>query len=473
MVSLMEKVGILVVSYGSRAAAMIDAFCRSEEYAPKFYVVDKQKNPFNVKHAEKHAVISDFNLDEITKFAKKYRDQIDFGIVGPEKPIIAGVRDVVEKKTKIPMICPTRKYAIEGSKIAQRQLFQKVAPEVNPRFKVFDPKDYSSTMQVKKSVYAWLKELDNQVAVKPDKATAGKGVGVWGDHFSTPEEVFDHFISNYEHGPVIIEEKVVGEESSYQTFCDGKRLVALPETRDYKRAFDDDKGPNTGGMGAYKDAGDILPFMTTRDRTKEVELVNRVFEELKGKGSNPELRGVPFYAAFIHTSTGPKILEVNSRPGDPEIMNLLPVLEDDFVEVCYNMIDGNLRKVNFRKQATVVIYKVPPDYGGYATKFPDNINKDEVDTAVDLSAAEKLAAKNADSIRVYPGSMELRDGENFALGSRTVAVVGIGDTIQDAREKSLEGIIAIKGGALWNRSDIAVKAHIDKSVKHMEELRRR
>jgi phosphoribosylamine-glycine ligase len=95
MVSLMEKVGILVVSYGSRAAAMIDAFCRSEEYAPKFYVVDKQKNPFNVKHAEKHAVISDFNLDEITKFAKKYVDQIDFGIVGPEKPIIAGVRDAV------------------------------------------------------------------------------------------------------------------------------------------------------------------------------------------------------------------------------------------------------------------------------------------------------------------------------------------------------------------------------------------
>jgi len=467
----MEKVGILVVSYGSRAAAMIDAFVRSEEYAPKFYIVDKQNNPFNVKHAEKHTVISDFNLTEIAKFAKKYRDSIDFGIVGPEKPIIAGVRDVIEKETKIPIICPTKRYAIEASKIAQRQLFQKVAPEVNPQFKVFDPKDYSSTTQVKKNVYAWLKELDNQVAVKPDKATAGKGVGVWGDHFNTPEEVFEHFISNYEHGPVIIEEKVLGEESSFQAFCDGKRLVPLPETRDYKRAFDDDKGPNTGGMGAYKNAGNILPFMNSMDRAKEIELVNRVFEELKGKGSNPELQGVPFYAAFIHTSKGPKILEVNSRPGDPEIMNLLPILEDDFIDVCYDMIDGSLRKVNFRKQATVVTYKVPPDYGGYATKFPDRINKTEIDTAVDLSGAEKLLKKN--SIRVYPGSMELRDGENFALGSRTVAVVGIGDDINEAREKSLEGIVAIKGGALWNRNDIAVKVHIDKSVKHMEELRRR
>jgi phosphoribosylamine--glycine ligase len=468
----MEKVGILVISYGSRAAAMIDAFVRSEDYAPRLYVVDKQKNPFNVKRAEKHTVISDFNLKAITRFAKKHKDNIDFGIVGPEKPIIAGIRDVIEKETKIPMICPTRRYAIEASKIAQRQLFQKVAPEVNPQFKVFDPKDYSSTTQAKKSVYAWLKELDNQVAVKPDKATAGKGVGVWGDHFNTPEEVFEHFISNYEHGPVIIEEKLEGEESSFQTFCDGKRLVPLPETRDYKRAFDDDKGPNTGGMGAYKNAGDILPFMTLRDREKEIEIVNKVFTELKGKGSNPELRGVPFYAAFIQTSKGPKILEVNSRPGDPEIMNLMPALKDDFVEVCYNMIDGNLRKLNFRKQATVVTYKVPPDYGGYATKFPDRVDKTEVDTAIDLAEAQKLVKKVGD-IRVYPGSMELRDGENFALGSRTVAVVGIGDDIQEAREKSLEGIGAIKGGALWNRNDIAVKAHIDKSVKHMEELRRR
>ena len=468
----MEKVGILVISYGSRAAAMIDAFVRSEDYVPKLYVVDKQKNPFNVKRAEKHAVISDFNLQVITRFAKKHKDNIDFGIVGPEKPIIAGIRDVIEKETKIPMICPTRRYAIEASKIAQRQLFQKVAPEVNPQFKVFDPKDYSSKAHVKKSVYAWLKELNNQVAVKPDKATAGKGVGVWGDHFNTSEEVFEHFISNYEHGPVLIEEKVEGEESSFQAFCDGKRLVPLPETRDYKRAFDDDNGPNTGGMGAYKNAGDLLPFMTLKDREKEIGIVNKIFSELKGKSNNPELRGVPFYAAFIHTSKGSKILEVNSRPGDPEIMNLIPAMKCDFVEVCYNMIDGNLRKLNFKKQATVVTYKVPPDYGGYSTKFSDRINKNEVDTAVDLSGAEKLVEKNADNIRLYPGSIELRDGENFALGSRTVCVVGIGDDINEAREKSLEGIAAIKGGALWNRNDIAVKAYINKSIKHMEELRR-
>jgi phosphoribosylamine---glycine ligase len=467
----MEKVGILVVAYGSRAAAMIDAFTRSEDYSPNFYVVDKQNNPFILQRAEKHTVISNFDLNEIAKFAKKHKDNIDFGIVGPEKPIIAGVRDIIEKETKIPIICPTKEYAIEGSKIAQRELFEKVSPEVNPRFKVFDPKDYSSTTQVKKSVYAWLKELDNQVAVKPDMATAGKGVGVWGDHFNSPEEVFAHFLSNYEHGAVIIEEKVEGEESSFQTFCDGKRLVALPESRDYKRAFDDDIGPNTGGMGAYKDAGDILQFMTRQDRQKEVELVTRVFSELKGKGSNPGLRGVPFYAAFIHTRKGPKLLEINSRPGDPEIMTLLPDLKDDFVEVCYNMVDGNLHKVNFHNKATVITYKVPPDYGGYATKFPDKINMDLVGSEVDLSAAYKLVSESG-AVRVYPGSMELRDNQVFALGSRAVAVVGIGDTIAEAREKSLDGINAIKGGELWNRNDIALKSHIEQSIKHMQDLRR-
>jgi phosphoribosylamine-glycine ligase len=136
------------------------------------------------------------------------------------------------------------------------------------------------------------------------------------------------------------------------------------------------------------------------------------------------------------------------------------------------MRDGNLRKVNFLNKATVVTYKVPSSYGGYATVFPDRVDKTEVNTAVNLTEAQKLAKKDG-SIRVYSGSMELRDGENFALGSRTVAVVGIGDDIQEAREKSLDGIGAIKGGALWNRSDIAAKEHITQSMKHMEELRRR
>ncbi len=461
----MEKIGVLVVSYGSREAAMIDAFSRSEKYSVDIYVADRHMNPFNVERAKEHVVIPDLNVEKICRFAEKRRDKISFGIVGPEGPIIAGVRDAVEKETEIPMICPTKEYAIEGSKVAQRQLFQKIAPEANPRFKVFDPKNYTSTVKVKEDLWRWLDELDDQVAVKPDGASAGKGVGVWGDHFTDRDQLFEHFISNYCYGPVIVEEKIVGEESSFQAFCDGKHLVPLPETRDNKRAFDGDKGPNTGGMGSYKDSVDWLPFMTSPDREREIKMIDQIFRKLKGRGSNPSLRGVPFYTAFIHTGQGCKILENNSRPGDPEIINLLPILKDDLVDVCLRMIDGTLSRVEFERQATVVTYKVPPTYGGKVKEFTG-------DCRVDLSEAYWVCDDYRGKMRIYPGALELRDKEVFALTSRAVCVVGIADDIYGAREISLKGIDLIKGGSLWGRRDIASREHIKKSIMHMRMLRR-
>jgi phosphoribosylamine--glycine ligase len=468
----MEKVGILVVSYGAREAAMIDAFTRSQNYLVEIYVSDKQRNPFNVKKAAKHAVIPDLNVGEICKFAEANKDKIDFGIVGPEKPIIEGVRDLVEERTGIPMICPTKKYAIEASKVQQRLLFQEIVPEVNPSFKIFNPKDYKSQEEVKKTVYQWLDELENRAVVKPDQPAAGKGVGVWGDHFGTREQLFEHFMANFQQGPVIIEEKIEGEESSFQAFCDGKHLVPLPDTRDYKRAFDGDHGPNTGGMGSYKNVGDVLPFTTNANRIKEMEIVNRIFEEWKGN-ANGGLRGIPFYVAFMHTNKETKILENNSRPGDPEIINILPILKDDFVDICFKILEGNLARIEVEKAATVVTYKVPPNYGGYMDTFPQRVDKGEIGKPVDLTKAYELTEKYGDKIRVYPAAVELRNGETYALKSRAVGVVGVGENIETARQISLEGIKAIKGGALWHRTDIASKQHIEKSIRHMEELRRK
>jgi phosphoribosylamine--glycine ligase len=130
----MEKVGILVVSYGSREAAIIDALNRSLNYNVKLFVADRQLNPFNKKRSRKHVVIPDLNNKDICKFAETNEDEIDFVIVGPEKPIIAGLRDLIEQKTKIPVLCPRQKYAIEASKIEQRLLFKEIAPNANPRF---------------------------------------------------------------------------------------------------------------------------------------------------------------------------------------------------------------------------------------------------------------------------------------------------------------------------------------------------
>ena len=470
----MEKIGVLVVAYGSRETAIIDAFSRSRNYAVDIYVADKQRNPFNVKNAVKHVVIPSLGIEEICKFAEANKDKIDFGIVGPEKPIIEGVRDLVEKRTGIPVICPTKDCAIEESKIQQRLLFEEIAPEVNPRFKIFNPKDYKNTETVKKAVYNWLDELENRAVVKPDKPAAGKGVGVWGDHFATREQLFEHFLSNFEHGSVIIEEKIEGEESSFQVFCDGQHLVSLPDARDYKRAFDDDKGPNTGGMGSYKDADEKLPFLTASGRAKEVEIVQQIFKKWRAKiADGASLRGVPLYVAFMHTGNAPKILENNSRPGDPEMINILPVLRDDFVDVCFKMLEGNLTGIELEKSATVVTYKVPPNYGGYKDVFPQRVNKNEVGGSINLTNAYDLNKKYGEKVRVYPASMELRDGKVYALKSRAVAVVGIGCDIESARTISLEGVAAIKGGALWNRTDIASRSHIENSVTHMRDLRRR
>ncbi len=116
-------------------------------------------------------------------------------------------------------------------------------------------------------------------------------------------------------------------------------------------------------------------------------------------------------------------------------------------------------------------YKVPPNYGGYATMFPNRVKRNEIGKPVELSGAYELSVEYGSQLRIYPGSMELRGAKDFALTSRAVCVVGIGNDIQRAREISLEGLKAIKGGALWHRSDIASKEHIEKSVRHMEKLR--
>jgi phosphoribosylamine--glycine ligase len=469
----MEKIGVLLVSYGAREVAMADALLRSKKYQVELYVADKQCNPFNAEHATKHKVIPTLDIEEICKFAEANKDKLDFVMVGSEKPIIEGIRDLIEKRTGIPVICPKQEYAIEVSKIAQRMLFEEIAPEANPRFKIFHPADYKGK-NVRSAVYQWLNELDNQAVVKPDKPASGKGVGVWGDHFANREQLFEHFMSNFQYGSVIIEEKIDGEESSCMGVCDGKHFIPLPDTRDYKRAFDDDKGPNTGGMGSYKDVVDWLPFLTAAEREQELTLANKVFKGWKAKiKDDSALRGVPLYLAFMHTGKGIKILEINSRPGDPEIINLLPIIKDDFIDVCLKMAQGNLTSVELEKVATVLTYKVPSDYGGYADVFPNQVDKAAVNMPVDLTKAQSLSKKYGNNIRIYPGSMETRGGKNYALKSRAIGILGIGGSIEEARQISQEGAKAITGGALWNRTDVAAKPHIQKSVNHMEKLRRR
>lgn len=471
--------GILVVSYGSRAACTVDSFLNSE-HDIRLYIADKQANPFNVKAAEdtggKHVVIPDLDVHKILDFAEKYEGAIDFGFVGPEDPIIGGVRNLIEDKTVIGMVCPTSEDAIEKSKADQRKLLDEVAPEANPGYRIFYPADYTclSDSVLESDLRRVWKRFNGKVAVKPSAPGFGKGVGVYGDHFTTFDEMLNNYFlpsfrgdSKKGSSPVLIEEKVDGEEFSVQFISDGNHLVTTPAARDYKRAWDDGGGPNTGGMGSYEDAGNILPFMTQSDWDKAVEIGQKVHEGLKKRasegGREAGIGGIPEYMAYICTKDGVKCLEINSRPGDPEWMNVLPILKNDFVDVCYDILNGNLGRLEFEKKATVVTYATPLEYGGY-------IEKHSGPRKVDLTAAEEFRKEHADSLKAYPGSMEVRPEGMYALNSRTIAGVGIADSIEEARELS-RGYIMKIDGPLRHRENIASEAHIELSKMHMERLR--
>ncbi len=455
----MAKENVLVVSYGSRGAALADALYRSEADF-SIYFADRQRNPFNVGLAERtggrHAVMPDLGVDKIYEFAKGI-EKLRFVLVGPEGPIIEGVADRIQEGLGIPVLAPTVKYAIEKSKARQRELIQAVVPEANPEYKLF-----SSGCDIPAGL-SFMRKLDYDVAIKPDKPGAGKGVVVYGDHFSTEEEAERLFTEKLHEGAVIIEERLDGEESSYMAFSDGRNIFSVPDTRDYKRAFDRDIGPNTGGMGSYMDAKSWLPFMTPGDRINEESIINKIFRHMRKGSYEPRLKGMPYYVAFIHTANGPKILEINSRPGDPEIMNVLPALETDFGEICYGIIEGTLKEIKMKPLATVVIYLVPPPYGGKEPGWRGH-------RGVNIKELENCVEENSDFVRMYPGSMETVNCETMMMKSRALAVVGMGDTIERARAVSMKSAGLVEG-ELWSRSDIASEEHIRKSAEHMEKLR--
>ncbi len=461
----MGKLKVGVVSYGSRGAAVADAFYRSPQ-KPEVYIFSKQANPMNFDIALRTGgkqVVGD--LGDVEALAGFFEEaDVDFVFPGPEKPIIAGLNNRL--RGKIPVLCPGTEYALEASKVDQRKWLEDSYPEANPWFRVFRRGKYYD-----KEVKAWLEECNCQVAIKPDTPTAGKGVGVAEDHFEpTVDGAFAYFkevVRDSEN--VIIESRVDGEESSFMAFSDGAHLLAMPDVRDYKRAFTGDKGPNTGGMGSYCDARPWLPFMTRDERKEERHITEGLFEEMKhGRMVRLDERctGIPFYMAFMHTGRGSKVLEVNSRGGDPELMNVLSLMESDFVELCQDMVRGELDpdSLVFRPQASVVTYLVPPAYGG---RNPNNPPVMEVD----LMAAMRLVLESPDKYRLYPGDMARQDGKTYALKSRAVACVGVGDDIASARERSLQLVDAVGTEHLWYRDDIASPEHIGRSKKHMEDLR--
>jgi phosphoribosylamine--glycine ligase len=342
---------VLLIGNGAREHAIAEAILRSS-HSPALFAYMKSNNPGIAALAERVKIGSYSDLQAIRDWAKA--SGVAFAVVGPEDPLQNGVVDVLAE-VGIPSVGPTKDLArLETSKSFTRNLLAKYGIPGNPRFG-----NFSSAAGIE----AFLDQMED-VVIKPDGLTGGKGVMVQGDHFSSRQEALAICRAILaEHPWVTIEEKMEGEEYSLQCLTDGKTVVSTPPVQDHKRRFNDDKGPNTGGMGSYSCADHSLPFLKPKDIEAGLAITEQVAEAIY-RETGRRYRGV-MYGGFMITKQGVQLLEYNARFGDPEAMNILPLLKTDFGDICQAIIEGTLDriKIEFAAQATVCKYIVPQAYG--------------------------------------------------------------------------------------------------------------
>ena len=304
------------------------------------------------------------------------------------------------------------------------------------------------------NVSADLHTVGEKYVVKFDGLMGGKGVKVSGEHLKSYAEALEYCEQIIaKNGKFVIEEKLIGEEFSLMSFCDGEHLIHMPPVQDHKRAYENDTGPNTGGMGSYNDANQTLPFLTNND-IDSAKAINIATAKALKKEFGIGYKGI-LYGGFIATADGVKLIEYNARFGDPEAMNVLSLLQSDFVDVCLGITNATLNRcdVMFNNKVTVCKYAVPEGY-------PDSPIKGE---RIDISKVE-----NPDQL--YLASVDLENNILLESGSRTVAVVGIADTLQEAEAISESEIKRI-AGPLFHRKDIGTTQLINKRINHMKALR--
>ncbi len=438
---------ILLVGNGAREHAMAEAIMRSKE-KPLLFSYMKANNPGIASLSAKTKMGSYADPSAIILFARE--NKIEFAVIGPEDPLGNGVVDALAE-AGIPAVGPTKSLArLETSKAFTRNLVSKYNIPGNPQFKVFTDID---------GVEVFLNKLES-VVIKPDGLTGGKGVLVQGDHFATKQEALTlckQILS--ESNSLIVEEKFDGEEFSLQCLCDGKTIVGTPLVQDHKRRFDGDRGPNTGGMGSYSLPDHSMPFLKPSDIEEGLEITRQVAAALWSETGSP-YKGV-MYGGFIATKNGTKLLEYNARFGDPEAMNILPLLKTDFVEICQHIIAGTLDKlkIEFEPKATVCKYVVPKGYG---------LPADHPDAA---SSKAKIEVGDVGKARLYYSSVDKKEDGLYLSSSRAIGIVGIADTLDEARLIAEEGVKAVKGPVDY-REDIGTDALIQKRIDHMKKIRK-
>jgi phosphoribosylamine--glycine ligase len=371
------------------------------------------------------------DLEGLAKWAEAHK--IDLTVVGPEAPLVAGIVDVF-KAHNLTIFGPTAKAAeIEGSKIFSKELMEKYHIPT-AFFKVCDTEDEAK---------AYVREKGAPIVIKADGLAAGKGVVV----AMTEQEALDaidDMMGHHKFGAagskLVIEEFMDGEECSLLCFTDGKTIVPMLPAQDHKRVNDGDKGPNTGGMGAYAPA----PVMTDALKEKTMETIVRPVVAALAKEGRPYSGCL--YAGLMIKGDSIKVVEFNARFGDPETQAVLPLLDGDLAEIMYACATGTLKEdmVKWSPKAAVCVVMAS---GGYPVSYPKGI------PITGLEEASKLP----DVVVFHAGTKE-KDGQIVTNGGRVLGVTAIDKDIAHAKERAYAAVDRIHFEGAHFRKDIAWRA---------------
>ena len=407
---------VLVVGNGAREHAITKKI--AEE--PVDIIAAMAKLNPGIASLSKQVDIMDLNkLENYSKYS-----DIDIAFIGPEAPLAVGVVDYLEERG-IPTVGPVKATArLEWSKEYTRRVLTENHIVGNPDYKIC-----TSLNEVKEFL-----DVQPEVAVKPDVLTGGKGVKVTGQHLMNRSEVEEYAASRIQDdGLVVMEEKLIGKEFTLQAFSDGKRLKFMPLVRDFKRAYDNDEGPNTGSMGSFSCADHDMPDLSEEAIEKGKRIMQETIDAMRR--TDGSYKGV-LYGGFMVTKDDTYLIEYNCRFGDPEAINVLSLLEKPLTEVGYGIIDGKLPNFGFEKQATVCVYLTPEGY-------PTAPVKDEP-----IKVGKGIGSE------LYYASVYDDSGIIKTTTSRAIALLGKGNTVSEAREKVYRDVDKING-RLHYRTDIA------------------
>ena len=358
----------------------------------------------------------------------------DLTVVGPEQPLVDGIAEEFDRR-KLKIIAPSKECAqLEGSKIFAKEFLNRHAIPTAATYGVFA----SASDALKK-----LESLQYPLVLKADGLCGGKGVLV-AKSFGEAADFTDRVLGKREFGEggasLLIEEALEGKELSFIVVSDGRDFVPLVPTRDHKRAFDADRGPNTGGMGAYSCDGVVLPSMEAEIRR---QIVEPTFTALEREGC--AYRGFLYFGLML-TSNGPKVLEFNCRLGDPETQAIVARMDFDLAEVLTAAAEGKLasRVLKWHPDASVCVVMASGGYpGNYAT-------------GKEIHGLERASA--LPGVAVFHAGTK-RERDNYYTGSgRVLGVTAVGDTLDEARRTAYDAVGRIQFSDFHYRRDIALAA---------------